>query len=82
MPERLSYPEILGLGRTEGAEQFFYDGSVSDLAAKLGRFAARIDEGTLSSAAVTCGILTDHLKWDRLTELYDEALERLDSLAR
>jgi glycosyltransferase involved in cell wall biosynthesis len=81
VPERLSYPEILGLGKTKGAEQFFYDGSVSDLAAKLGRLAARIDEGTFSPAAVTPGILTDHLTWDHLTELYDEALERLGSLA-
>jgi glycosyltransferase involved in cell wall biosynthesis len=82
VPERLSYPEILGLGKIKGTEQFFYDGSVSDLAAKLGRLAARIDEGTFSHAAVTCGILTDHLKWDHLTELYDEALGQLGSLAR
>jgi glycosyltransferase involved in cell wall biosynthesis len=77
VPERLSYPEILGLGKIKGAEQFFYDGSVSDLAAKLGRLAARVDNSTLWPATVTPGILTDHLKWNNLAEVYDEAFEQL-----
>jgi glycosyltransferase involved in cell wall biosynthesis len=76
-PERLSYPEILRLGRTEGTEQFFYDGSVRDLAAKLSRLAARVDKSILWPEAATPGILTDHLKWNKLAELYDEAFEQL-----
>jgi len=77
VPERLCYPEILGLGKTEGAEQFFYDGSVSNLAAKLSRLASRVDKDALWPATITPGILTDHLKWDNLATLHDEALEQL-----
>jgi glycosyltransferase involved in cell wall biosynthesis len=77
VPERLSYPEILGLGRIERVEQFFYGGTVGDLTAKLSRLAGRVDEGTLWPATVAPGILTDHLKWNNLAEVYDEAFEQL-----
>jgi len=76
VPERLSYPEILGLGRTEGAEQFFYDGTVSDLAGELSRVAARVVKDALWPVTVTPGVLTDHVKWDNLAGQYDEALEQ------
>jgi len=78
VPRRLSYPEILGLGRTEGAEQFFYDGTVSDLAAKLSRLAARVDKNDLWPVTVNPAVLTEHVKWDNLAKLYDEALEQLE----
>jgi len=77
LPNRLSYPEILGLGRVEGAEQFFYNGSAKDLADKLMQLAARIEKGSLWPANVTPSILTDRFKWQNLADSYDQALERV-----
>jgi len=77
VPNRLSYPEILGLGRIEGAEQFFYDGTVKNLADKLSRLALRIENSALWPAAISPAILTDHLRWQNLANRYDEALELL-----
>ena len=77
VPERLSYPEILGLGRIEGAEQFFYDGTVTDLSAKLNALAARVEESMLWPVTVTPSILTDHLKWHDLAQQYDHFLAQL-----
>jgi len=74
VPERLSYPEILGLGRMEGTEQFFYDGTVADLAEKLGELAVHVEERTLWPPGITPAILTDHLKWHNLASQYDKAL--------
>jgi len=77
VPNRLSYPEILGLGRIEGAGQFFYDGTARDLAGKLSGLAERIKKDTLWPVAITPTILTDHLKWHNLAHRYDEALEQI-----
>jgi glycosyltransferase involved in cell wall biosynthesis len=77
VPQRLSYPEILGLGRIEGAEQFFFDGTPQGLAEKLIQLAARIKKDTLWSGTVTPDILSDHLKWQNLTRRYDEALKKI-----
>jgi len=77
MPNRLSYPEILGLGRIEGAEQFFYDGTAQNLADKLYELTDRIKKDALWREAITPMILTDHLKWHNLTHRYDEALEQI-----
>ncbi|MCD4831734.1 MAG: DUF3524 domain-containing protein [Anaerohalosphaeraceae bacterium] len=35
LPNRLAYPEIFRFGKESGSEEFFYDGSVADLAEKL-----------------------------------------------
>lgn len=77
VPERLSYPEILGLGRIEGAEQFFYDGTTADLACKLSELAARVETGALWPATITPSTLTDHFRWCNLARQYDEALTLL-----
>lgn len=77
VPNRLSYPEILGLGRIEDAEQFFYNGTVRDLADKLSRLALRIENSALRPAAKSPATLTDHLRWQNLAHRYDEALELL-----
>ena len=77
VPNRLSYPEILGLGRIENAEQFFYDGSPGDLAHKLSRLAARINEGALFPATINPATLTDRFKWNNLARPYDRALEQI-----
>jgi glycosyltransferase involved in cell wall biosynthesis len=77
VPNRLSYPEILGLGRTEGTKQFFYDGSVQNLADKLSQLAARVEKAPLWPAHISSSILTDHFKWQNLASRYDNALELL-----
>ncbi|MBN2593130.1 MAG: DUF3524 domain-containing protein [Sedimentisphaerales bacterium] len=77
VPNRLSYPEILGLGRTEGTGQFFYDGSVQNLADKLSQLAARVEKAPLWPAHISSSILTDHFKWQNLASRYDNALELL-----
>lgn len=79
VPNRLSYPEILGLAQIENAEQFFYDGSPGDLANKLGRLAARINQGALYPATINPAILTDRFKWNNLAHQYDRALEQTRS---
>lgn len=77
VPERLSYPEILGLRRIEGTEQFFYDGTVHDLSEKLSQIAARVEVGTLWPGTITPSDLTGHLRWDKLAPQYDDILGRL-----
>jgi len=82
VPERLSYPEILGLGQIEGAGRFFYDGTARDLADKLSELAARIEKDALWPAAINPAIITDHLKWQNLAGRYDEAFEQIVHAAR
>ena len=61
----------------EGAEQFFYDGTVRNLADKLSRLAARIENAALWPNSISPAILTDHLRWINLARRYDKALESL-----
>ena len=77
VPNRLSYPEILGLGRLDDAGQFFYDGTTRDLADKLSRLAARIENDALWPASISPATLTDHLRWQNLARRYDTALEQI-----
>jgi len=77
VPNRLSYPEILGLGQIEGAEHFFYDGTIRNLADKLIRFAACIEKDKIWPASINPTILTKHLKWHNIALRYDKALELL-----
>ncbi len=77
VPNRLSYPEILGLGRLEDAGQFFYDGTARDIADKLRRLAARIEKDALWPATISPATLTDHLRWQNLARRYDTALEQI-----
>ncbi len=76
VPNRLSYPEILNLDKTKGVEQFFYDGSVGNLAEKLSLLAARVREGQIWPESITPDVLTERFKWKNLARQYDEALEK------
>ena len=82
VPNRLSYPEILGLGRIKGAEQFFYDGTVRDLADKLLHLAARVEKDALWPATIGPATLTEDLRWQNLVSRYDEALEEIGLITR
>ena len=77
VPNRLSYPEILGLGRLEDAGQFFYDGTAGDLADKLRRLAERVEKDALWPATISPATFTDHLKWQNLARRYDKAFEEI-----
>lgn len=77
VPNRLSYPEILGLGQIEGAGQFFYDGTARDLADKLSRLATRDEKDALWPAKINPAALIDHLKWHNLAHRYDKAIEQI-----
>jgi glycosyltransferase involved in cell wall biosynthesis len=77
VPNRLSYPEILGLGRIEGAEIFFYDGTVRDLADKLSRIAARVEKDVNWPGGISSSVLTNRFKWQNLISRYDKALEQI-----
>jgi len=77
VPNRLSYPEILSLGRIEGAGQFFYDGTAKDLAEKLIRLATSMEKDALWPTTISPATLTDHLKWQNLALRYDKALEQI-----
>jgi glycosyltransferase involved in cell wall biosynthesis len=77
IPNRLSYPEILDLGGIEGVEQFFYDGTVRDLAHKLSDLVIKIQTGTLWPASINPEHLTARFKWRNLIHQYDTALEQI-----
>ncbi|MHC4741045.1 MAG: tRNA-queuosine alpha-mannosyltransferase domain-containing protein [Planctomycetota bacterium] len=77
VPKRLSYPEILGLGNTQSAEQFFYDGTVEDLADTLTALARRIQTEDIWPKQLTARLLTERFEWPRLVDLYDKGLEQL-----
>jgi len=77
VPNRLSYPEILGLRKIKGAEQFFYNGTVKNLADKLCELAVRIENDALWPVAITPSMLTDKFKWQNLARYYDHALEQI-----
>lgn len=77
VPNRLSYPEILGPGIVENTGRFFYDGTVRDLAHKLGILAARIQAGELWPASINPESLAARFKWRNLVHQYDAAFEQL-----
>ncbi len=77
VPDRLAYPEILGLGKNEGVEVFFYDGSTKALAAKLAQLAQRIKNNSLWLDKPNAAELIEHLYWQNLAPTLDSALMNL-----
>jgi glycosyltransferase involved in cell wall biosynthesis len=78
LPKRLSYPQIIGNIDTDSPEDFFYDGSVSDLAEKLIHLAKHTQNDTLWQNKQNIGI--DGMKkfhWDNIAKTMDAALEEL-----
>ncbi|MHC4264713.1 MAG: tRNA-queuosine alpha-mannosyltransferase domain-containing protein [Planctomycetota bacterium] len=72
LPKRLSYPELIGLGKLSAAEQFFYDGSVQELSNKLQGFAQKIMKKSLWPKNPNPLNPTEHLKWKLLAKQYDQ----------
>jgi len=78
LPKRLSYPQIIGNIDIDHPEDFFYDGSVNDLAEKLTHLAKRIQNDTLWQNNPNIGI--EGMKkfyWNNITETMDAALKEL-----
>ncbi|MFC1675997.1 DUF3524 domain-containing protein [Planctomycetota bacterium] len=79
VPNRLAYPEILGLGKNEGVEDFFYDGSVKALTAKLTELAEHIEKKTLWLDKPNPAEMINRLYWKNLAPTLDNALNDIKS---
>jgi len=76
LANRLSYPELLGLGKTQGVEEFFYNGSAEDLANKLNILAQKITTESLWPNNFSPEFLTERFSWNKLAKLYDQMLQK------
>lgn len=77
VPKRLAYPEIMGIGKEERIEEFFYDGSVAALADRLIVLAERVGKGCLwGNDADRLVRLMERYKWENLGGVLDEAVEK------
>ncbi|UCF23959.1 MAG: glycosyltransferase, partial [Ralstonia sp.] len=79
LPRRLSYPEILARPE-DGAtnEEFFYEGSVLQLASKLAQAAELVVAGDLWQGEPLRGVRrVARFSWERLAPTFDEALDAI-----
>lgn len=80
LPKRLAYPEILGLGEEERIEEFFYDGTVADLADKLTALENRLKNGCLwDENAEQVVRRMERFKWDNVARILDDAVDKVRS---
>ncbi len=78
LPKRLSYPEIMGLGKEDGIEKFFYDGSVVDLSERLIALGERVEKGCLLKEDTDrLARSMDRYKWNNLGRVLDKAVENI-----
>ena len=78
LPKRLAYPEIIGLDEEEGAEEFFYDGSVTALTDRLTVLAKRVEKGSLWGEDTGRIVrLMGRYKWDNLGGVLDQAIAKI-----
>lgn len=78
LPNRLAYPEILKLGEDPRRKQFFYDGSVTELADKLETLAVRIKQGRLwQQESELTAKLVERFEWSKLIPILDTQLSSL-----
>ena len=74
VPARLAYPEVLGLRDKSGAERFFYDGTVRDLAAKLSQLIVSHQGGLLWKNVPQARQIVRAFDWTQRAPAMDEAL--------
>ncbi|MGD9109470.1 MAG: DUF3524 domain-containing protein [Phycisphaerales bacterium] len=82
LPKRLSYPEILQLDKNPEYEEFFYDGTIDDLAAKLEMLINRIEKADLwQNGPNKAKKITQRFEWSNLTPLLDDAIQAATTYA-
>ncbi|MHC4636419.1 MAG: tRNA-queuosine alpha-mannosyltransferase domain-containing protein [Planctomycetota bacterium] len=74
VPNRLAYPEVLGLGKTDGVDQFFYDGTVKALADKLLILARDAKDNNIWNGDNRAIKLIQRFEWNNLVPVLDKAL--------
>jgi len=74
LPKRLAYPEILGLGHSPGAGQFFYNGTVPDLVQSLGNLIVKHHQGGLWTNVPDVNKLIAPFFWRHTARRMDQAL--------
>ncbi|RKX25490.1 MAG: DUF3524 domain-containing protein [Candidatus Zixiibacteriota bacterium] len=78
LPNRLAYPEILCLGKIDGAEGFFYDGTKNDLVHCLKALLSKVESGTLWENDPLFGRrIVETFHWDMLGPRLDNALQQV-----
>jgi len=83
LPERLAYPEILGLNEERDVSDFFYDGSMDDLIDKMEQLVLRAASRKLWGDDPNCATrAVERFHWDNLVPRLDQALEEAHSVER
>lgn len=78
LPERLSYPEILGLADDRTMQEYFYDGAARQLADKLAALSGQIErEPSGEKRSDKLKGCIDRFLWGNLVSGMDDALEAL-----
>ncbi len=76
LPTRLAYPEVFGLGQSEDAGRFFYDGGPETLAKRLAEMASFLADGrSLTDRAEGLRNRLRRFEWPHLAGVLDAALE-------
>lgn len=78
LPKRLAYPEIMGLGKEDGIEEYLNDGAVADLSDRLIALAEHVEKGLLLKENTDRLVrLMERYKWDNLGRVLDQVLENI-----
>lgn len=75
LPERLSYPQIIGNIETKTPEEFFYDGSVKQLVNKLYDLINHTQDGKLWADDKIGVEAMKKFYWENLSKTMDDAIE-------
>ncbi len=75
LPQRLAYPELLGLGQNPQMQEFFYDGSIGRLAERLLELSTMIAEGSLRDRQRKAAAAVERFKWKERLAPLDTCLE-------
>ena len=80
LPKRLSYPELLESVETKRADEFFYDGSIEDLARRLTQAAGLVELDQLWLPDRLRGVRRmERFWWQNSAPILDDALQHLPS---
>jgi len=77
LPERLSYPELFGLGDRPEASDFFYDGTLDSLVCRLRELIDRTNRGKLWKDSNLGRRIVEQYYWNNLAPRLDDAAERV-----